>query len=122
MNLNVNDFISNFLNNAVIKIPDLLLHACNWYQTIGDFLSLNNQFNFANPQFNFKSFSNVKLFKTNSVINALSVFQNMLVTINKNNLFLDLNTSNLNLNQTYIVNNVSQLDRYLASCGPYFQT
>ncbi|MBO6021270.1 hypothetical protein J6W34_06555 [bacterium] len=46
----------------------------------------------------------------------------MLVTINKNNLFLDLNTSNLNLNQTYIVNNVSQLDRYLASCGPYFQT
>lgn len=122
LNLNVNDFISNFLNNAVIKIPDLLLHACNWYQTIGDFLSLNNQFNFANPQFNFKSFSNVKLFKTNSVINALSVFQNMLVTINKNNLFLDLNTSNLNLNQTYIVNNVSQLDRYLASCGPYFQT
>lgn len=122
LNLNVNDFISNFLNNATIKIPDLLLHACNWYQTIGDFLSLNNQFNFANPQFSFKSFSNIKLFKTNSIINALSIFKNMLVSINKNNLFLDLNTSNLNLNQTYIVNNVSQLDRYLASCGPYFQT
>ena len=29
LNLNVNDFISNFLNNATIKIPDLLLHACN---------------------------------------------------------------------------------------------
>lgn len=120
LNVNVNNFISNFFSNATIKIPDLFLHACNWYKTIGDFLlTLNNQFQFTNPDFTFKSYSNINLFKLNNQINALSTLDNLKVSVFKNNLFLDLNTSNLNLSQNYVIYNVSQLDRYLASLGVY---
>ena len=122
LNVSVNNFISAFFNNAIIKIPKLFLHACNWYKTIGDFLlTLNSQFQFSNPGFSFQSYSNINLFKLNSQINALSALDNLKVSVNKNNLFLDLNTSNLNLGQNYTIYNVSQLDRFLASFGVYIK-